>query len=186
MRIVAGKFKGRRLLDSTNLKELRPTTDKNREALFNILENGKFIDEINFSLKNAKILDICCGTGAVAFEALSRGATLAVLVDKNPLHIDLAKKNAKIFALNEEVKFVIGDANNVAINESFDMIFVDPPYASDAAKIVENLVAKKMLHLNSLVIIESQTNEYSISALKLLDSRKYGKSYFSFFMTNRF
>ena len=81
MRIISGKFKGKKLADIANTKGLRPTTDRNREALFNILFSAKFIKEIDFTIKNASILDMCCGTGAVGFEALSHGAKSVLFID---------------------------------------------------------------------------------------------------------
>ena len=182
MRIISGKFKGRKLLDSSHLKELRPTTDMNREALFNILSSGKFIKEINFSIIGAAILDVCCGSGAVAFEAISRGAKSAFLIDKNSKHLDLAKKNADILKIENEIKFYLADAKNLpATNEIYDLIYVDPPYADKASEIIENLVTKNWISKNSLVIIESADSDYGENQLTLLDQRRYGRTYFSFF-----
>ena len=95
MRIITGKFRGRNLLKSDHLKSLRPTTDKNREALFNILSFGKFdkglakglaeglAEGLDFKLIDSKILDLCCGSGSIGFEALSRGAKFITFIDNN-------------------------------------------------------------------------------------------------------
>lgn len=182
MRIISGKFKGRKLADSSHLKGLRPTTDMNREALFNILQSGKFIKQINFSLQDAVILDICCGTGAVAFEALSRGAKSAYLVDINSKHLEIAKENAKILNVEDQVKFSLADAANLSqAKEKFDLVYIDPPYADNASDIIKNLVEKNWIDENSLVIIESSDSNYGENSLALLDQRKYGRTYFSFF-----
>ncbi len=100
MRIICGKHKGRKLLDCYKLKNLRPTTNRNKECLFNLLSSARFLQEIDFKLENCHLLDIFSGSGGVSFEALSRGIKSATLIDKNLDHINLSKKNAKI--INEE------------------------------------------------------------------------------------
>ncbi|MBM5782994.1 MAG: methyltransferase domain-containing protein, partial [Pelagibacterales bacterium] len=109
MRIVAGKFRGKNLVKSDHLKDLRPTTDKNREALFNILSSGKNIKELGFKILNSNVLDVCCGTGAVAFEALSRGANSAFLIDKNQTHLKIVKENILNLGLQNSVEVLAED-----------------------------------------------------------------------------
>jgi len=182
MRIVAGKFKGKKLVDSIHLKELRPTSDRNREALFNILFSAKFIREINFDIVGANFLDICCGTGAVAFEALSRGAKSAFLVDKNVSHLEVTKKNAQILGLENNVKFLLCDALTLQESDAvYDLIYIDPPYSYNVSGLVNNLLEKKIIQKKSLVVIENSDTSFAHESLKLLDCRKYGKTYFSFF-----
>ncbi len=184
MRIVAGKFKGKKLIDSIHLKELRPTSDRNREALFNILFSAKFIKEINFDIVGANVLDICCGTGAVAFEALSRGAKSAFLVDKNMAHLEIAKKNAQILGIESDVKFLLCDA--ISLQESnvdYDLIYIDPPYSYNVSEVIKNLLEKKLAKKKSLIVVETSEENFAQESLKLLDRRKYGKTYFSFFTT---
>ena len=119
MRIVAGKFKGRKLAKSDHLKDLRPTTDRNREALFNILTSGRVVNEAGFNLIDANILDVCCGSGAVAFEALSRGAKLATLIDNNLDHLEIAKKTARDFGIKNEAKILCLDVRKLPENKEF-------------------------------------------------------------------
>ncbi len=182
MRIISGKFKGRKLTESSNLKDLRPTTDKNREALFNILSSAKFLKEIEFDIAKANVLDICCGTGAVAFEALSRGAKSAYLIDNNIQHLEIAKKNAQILGIENEVKFSLSNAKSLSkITLEYELIYIDPPYKIKASEFIKNLLENDIISKNSLVVIESGEDE-KIEELKLLEQRKYGISYFSFYV----
>lgn len=187
MRIIAGKFRGRILTKSDHLKSLRPTTDKNRQALFNILSSAKFIKEIGFEIEGSRILDVCCGSGAIVFEALSRGAKSAVLIDKNRIHLELAKKNSEILCVEKDVRIVAADAKILPKNEEFfDMVFIDPPYEEDYLKIVESLLVSGWIKKKSLVIVEFLTKknfseDIFSEKLKLFELRKYGSTSFGFF-----
>lgn len=183
MRIISGKFKGRNLANFSHFKLLRPTTDRNRETLFNILSSAKFIKETVFSIEGASVLDLCCGSGALAFEALSRGAKCAVLVDNNRNHLELAKKNAKILGLQNEISFIHSELKNLSANEQFfDLVFLDPPYKSEYPVLISDLLNKSWVKTGSLLIIELPTNQtpISFSGLKLLELRKCGRTSFAF------
>jgi len=189
MRIVAGKFRGKNLAKSDHLTSLRPTTDKNREALFNILFAAKFVKEIGFKIDGAAVLDVCCGSGAVAFEALSRGAKSAFLIDNSKEHLDLAKKNSLLLKVENDVEILSADAKKLPQNEKvFDLIFIDPPYAEDYSAIIKNLSEKNWIKKDSLIVIEfDATNEpknFALENFKLLDLRRYGKTSFAFFTTS--
>jgi 16S rRNA (guanine966-N2)-methyltransferase len=163
MRIIAGKFKGRNLAKSDHLKTLRPTTEKNRESLFNILASAKFIKEIGFELADKKILDVCCGSGAVGFEALSRGAKSVVFIDNNLAHLDLVKKNCEILQTENCVKILQADVKKIAKflpknEEFFDLVFIDPPYEEDYELIIQNLLEKCWIKQNSLIVVEFKAN----------------------------
>lgn len=185
MRIVAGKFRGRSLIKSDHLKSLRPTTDRNREALFNILSSAKFARESGFEITNAEVLDLCCGTGAVGFEALSRGAKSVVFIDNNRTHLDVVAQNSKILQVEKETKILCADAKNLPQNnKNFDLIFIDPPYAEDYLSIMSSLLNSGWVSKNSLVVSEFQSNksveEASTKDFELLELRSYGKSSFAF------
>lgn len=185
MRIVAGKFRGKNLAASDHLKALRPTTDKNREALFNILSSAKFIKEIGFQIVGAEVLDLCCGSGAVGFEALSRGAGSVVFLDNNQGHLALTKKNAELLKVEKDVKIICADAKNLPQNEKlFNLIFVDPPYAQDYLAIMTNLLEKGWANKTSLIVVEFQSGaepkNFTQENFQLLDLRKYGKTSFAF------
>ena len=183
MRIVAGKFRGKNLAKSDHLKSLRPTTDKNREALFNILSSAKFIKEIGFKIDGATILDVCCGSGAVAFEALSRGAKSVFLIDNFKAHLDLTKKNSELLKVENEIEIFCADVKNLPKNEKFfDLIFIDPPYAEDYPTIIKNLLEKNWIQKKSLVAVEFKTSmeDFVSPPLQVLDLRHYGKTSFVF------
>lgn len=185
MRIVAGKFRGRNLAKSDHLK-LRPTTDKNREALFNVLNSGKFVKDFGFEIRDAKILDMCCGTGAVGFEALSRGAEFVTFVDLNHEHLEVVKKNAALFRVENSCEILRLDAKKLPENKKqFDLVFVDPPYSEDYSLILKNLLEKNWISEKSLVVIESNgclAPEVPGTYLRLTESRHYGVTSFWFFV----
>jgi 16S rRNA (guanine966-N2)-methyltransferase len=190
MRIVAGKFRGKNLVKSDHLASLRPTTDKNRQALFNILSSAKFISEIGFEISGAEVLDLCCGTGAVGFEALSRGAKAVTLIDNNLSHLEIVKKNAVILGVEKEAKILHLDAKKLPQNQAFfDLVFVDPPYAEDYGAIIENLYEKNWIKKTSLIVVEFEISgelknfhpkNFPLENLYLLDLRRYGKTAFAF------
>ncbi|MBP7710272.1 MAG: 16S rRNA (guanine(966)-N(2))-methyltransferase RsmD [Rickettsiales bacterium] len=189
MRIVAGKFRGKNLAASDHLKSLRPTTDKNREALFNILSSAKFIKEIGFQIVGSEVLDLCCGSGAVGFEALSRGAGSVVFIDNNQGHLALTKKNSELLKVEKDVKIICADAKNLPQNEKlFNLIFIDPPYAAEYLAIMTNLLEKGWANKTSLIVVEFQSDakpqDFASENFQLLDLRKYGKTSFAFFTVN--
>ena len=122
MRIIAGSLKGRVLLEFSKIG-VRPTSDMARESLFNILQNDIY---------GAKFLDLFSGTGAVGIEAYSRGASEVVLNDNSRESITLIKKNLEKLGISGKIKVTSFDAISYlkTSNDKFDIIFVDPPYAS--------------------------------------------------------
>ena len=191
MRIITGKFRGRNLLKSDHLKSLRPTTDKNREALFNILSFGKFdkglakglAKGLDFKLIDSKILDLCCGSGSIGFEALSRGAKFITFIDNNREHLELVKKNAELLKFESDSEIICADARNLLANKNeFDLIFLDPPYSEDSLPIIKNLLEKNFIHEKTLLVVEMKSGKEpeSFSPLTLLETRKYGSTSFNF------
>jgi len=126
MRIIAGKAKGTRLAAPKD-RHVRPTTDRMRERLFNILAHGLE----GFELAGARVLDLFAGTGALGFEALSRGAGYALFIDDNAGARGLIRENAERLAMTGHCKIWrrdaarLGKAGNMP---PFDLIFLDPPY----------------------------------------------------------
>ncbi len=149
MRITAGSAKGRKL--KAVGKEVRPTSAKVREALFNILGSN---------IVGATFLDLYAGTGAVGFEALSRGAGACVFVDTNPLRISLIKKLASEYGFHARVKTYRMKAFSylrkaAAGEDRFDYIFIDPPYQSEEIMLVLPYVAEHaLLKDGGMVIVE--------------------------------
>jgi 16S rRNA (guanine966-N2)-methyltransferase len=188
MRIVAGKFRGRKLVDCEKLKTLRPTTDKNREAFFNILQSAKFLKDLNFSLIDCNFLDLCCGSGAVGLEAISRGAKKVFFVENNYPHLEILRKNIELLKVENQTKILAENVKNLNyLNEDFNLIFLDPPYDENYQEIVENLLAKKYLNPQTLMVVEFEAKKFKkfegffIKNFEILDQRVYGISLFGFF-----
>lgn len=192
MRIISGKFKGKKILSDLKSKDLRPTTDFNRENLFNILSSPKFIEKFNFNIQDSSIIDLCCGTGAVGFEFLSRGAKKAIFVDSNFRHLEIAKKNAQNFDLKNAVFFAEIDVKNSKIltkflekQNDFNAIFIDPPYQENYEIILDNIknCATGFLE-NALIIVEfssgNKISNYFIDNFEIVEIKKYGKISFAF------
>lgn len=192
MRIISGKFKGKKILSDTKSKELRPTTDFNRENLFNILLSQKFAEKFNFDLKDSTIIDLCCGTGAVGFEFLSRGAKKVTFVDNNFRHLEIVKINAQNLGLVNEVRFTEMDAKNSKIFSKFigkqndvNAIFIDPPYNENYEAIFENIKNSKASFLEDLLIIVeftsgSKVSDYFADNFDIVEIKKYSKTSFAF------
>jgi 16S rRNA (guanine966-N2)-methyltransferase len=167
VRVVAGELKGRRLASPPRRSaEVRPTSDRAREALFQILGD----------VSGARVLDLFAGTGALAIEALSRGAARAVLVDSDPR---LARRNVEQLALSERCEIVRADALRYLerAEEDFDLVLCDPPYAM-ASRIgpdLERLVPRRLAPDGRLVV-ESPVREPVDLDLPKLAERRFGEA----------
>ncbi len=188
MRLISGKFRGRKLIDCEKLKTLRPTTDKNREALFNILQSAKFLKDLDFSLIDCNFLDLCCGSGAVGLEAISRNAKKVFFVENNYQHLEILRKNIELLKVENHTKILAENVKNLnSLNEDFDLIFLDPPYDENYQEIVENLLEKKYLKPQTLLVVEFEAKKFQIyeefftKNFEILDQRNYGISLFGFF-----
>ncbi len=124
MRVIAGRLRGRRLKSPT-WSGLRPTSDRLRETLFNVLGSR---------VQGARVLDLCAGTGAVGIEALSRGAVHVTLVDADPRACRLAAANLAVCGLDEGYAIVRSTVEEAEarLTTPFDIVFVDPPYDDPA------------------------------------------------------
>nr|WP_325219245.1 16S rRNA (guanine(966)-N(2))-methyltransferase RsmD [uncultured Oscillibacter sp.] len=122
MRVITGSARGRRLLELEGL-ETRPTTDRVKEGVFSALQ---------FDMEDRRVLDLFAGTGQMGIECLSRGAASAVFVDRRKDAAQLVKKNLALTNLQDRARVVNGDslAFLAGTRETFDLVFLDPPYAS--------------------------------------------------------
>ena len=154
MRIIAGEFRGRRL-SSPPGRDVRPTSDRARESLFNILEHGEP------PVRGARFLDLFCGTGAVGLEALSRGAAEVVLVESDPHALRIAKRNLERLGTPENVRLLRQDATRLGPAPSaFDIVFLDPPYHSGlAAPALERLRRGGWLAPGARIVVELASKE---------------------------
>lgn len=175
LRIIAGKYRSR-ILEQPPLSITRPTIDRAREALFNIIQNN---------IENSIVLDCFAGSGAFCFEAVSRGATKAIAIEKNPIAFAIIQKNLEKLNINNmEVKNM--DSLNYlehAKNIQFDFIYLDPPYKLDVLKQCLDLIAKnQLLKKYGKIIIETNidTTIDAPNELIIIDERIYGKTKFIF------
>lgn len=150
MRIIAGKFRSR-IIKTPKSDKTRPTTDKTRESLFNII--GPYFDGGNF-------LDLFAGSGAVALEAISRGFQQAICIDKNYEAIKVIKTNINDLKVQDDVKVFKGDYRKVLsmLNGSiqFNCVYIDPPYRfQDMQIIMESMIKNDLLSPNALLIVET-------------------------------
>ena len=169
MRIIAGKYRAKKLFTPEN-KEVRPTSDRAREAVFSIIYSRLG------SLSGCKVLDIFAGTGAFGFEALSRGAESICFIDKD---VKLVRKNLNLFDKEiSKVKVICSDALCLPPALSgYNLIFSDAPYAQDLSqKALEEAAAKGWIEENALCLVETRKDEELnlSSAFKLTDTRMYG------------
>lgn len=178
MRIVSGKFKGRRITAPGNLP-VRPTTDMAKEALFNILNNDYYFDQIS-------VLDLFSGIGSISLEFASRGTTDVVSVDAHNGCVKfLEKMNTE---LETGIQTVKSDAFSFLekTNRKFDVIFADPPYEMEEfkfEKLVSLVFDRDLLNTGGTLIIE-HSRQTNISGHPNFDKvRKYGSNVFSFFRT---
>jgi 16S rRNA (guanine966-N2)-methyltransferase len=189
VRIVSGIARGRTLHSPPpNERTIRPTSDKAREALFNIL--GRTVD-------GANVLDLFAGTGALGLEAFSRGAASVVFVDVDRKALELIRRNiSRLFntpAHSEKLQVVANDLTGNLWQdnlrrfapEGFDLIFADPPYGQNLSlAILVTLDKSAMLAENGMLVIEERFNTAlpeELPRLRLVDQRRYGEAGLRFY-----
>lgn len=179
MRIISGKYKGRRISPPKGLP-VRPTTDMSKEALFNVLNNY-------FTFNELKVLDLFAGTGNISFEFASRGSENITSVDADFGCIKFIKQIAQEFDFNiasiksDVFKFL--EKNTT----SYDIIFADPPYGLDQAtfeKIVTMVFEKELLQEDGMMVIEHSKYTKMDHLINFSFQKTYGGSFFSFFELN--
>ncbi len=179
MRIVGGRHRGRQLETPDDLP-IRPTSDRARESLFNILEHGRFAAGGLSPIRGARVLDAFCGTGALGLEALSRGAAHAVFLDKDPAVLRLARRNAARLGDTASATFLLADATQPPSAEApCSLVFLDPPYEQDVVgPTLAALAGKGWLAPGAIVVAETgrRSNPANINGLEVADERRYGKA----------
>jgi len=178
MRIIAGKFRGRRL--TTTLGEaVRPTSDRAREALFSILAHGDLKGDGTELPQGVAVCDAFCGSGALGLEALSRGATHATFIDNSRDALTAAKTNAEALGVMAQCHFILGDACKPPAlkGNPQSLIFLDPPYGSELAGPALVAIEKAgWLNSDSLAVVEVAAAEPFEAPERwfLKDERRYG------------
>ncbi|MEW6188527.1 MAG: 16S rRNA (guanine(966)-N(2))-methyltransferase RsmD [Actinomycetota bacterium] len=179
MRVIAGIAKGRKLVAPKG-REVRPTADRIKEALFDILEE---------KIKESKVLDLYAGAGSLGIEALSRGAEFAVFVDDNPSSIRVLKRNLEHTGFSQKARIL---KNKVEVivkrlleeNEEFNLIFLDPPYKINVVELSSVLNKNAgFLAPEGVAVLEhsSRRAPIPIENLEIQFTRRYGDTALSFY-----
>lgn len=175
MRIIAGSLKGRKLHTPEN-DAIRPTSDRTRESVFNLLMHGQFGGE---AIIGQRVADLCCGTGAVGLEAISRGASMAQCVDLSKKALELAKQNALHCGVVQQAHFLQADITKLpAMTQPFALVFMDPPYAKNLlAQTYDGLQKGGWLAQGSLLVVEQppQAELPELAGAEHVMTREYGK-----------
>ena len=175
MRIISGKARGTKLYTLEG-NATRPTLDRVKESVFNILHND---------IENSTVLDLFSGSGAIGLEFLSRGAKRAVLCDNSKDAIKIIKQNVQKTHFEE-----IAEVYNIEFtklieklqNQKFDIIYIDPPYVTDFIKIsIEMIIEYKLVNENTKIIVETDDetrilNQIEKMDVEITDKRKYGRA----------
>ena len=183
MRIVAGRHRGRPLMAPPG-EEIRPTSDRARESLFNILAHGRLAQPDGTSpLAGAVVLDAFCGTGALAMEALSRGAAAAILIDNNPSALAIVRANLRALGEEAHATMVLADALEPPAKGPAQapatLVFLDPPYRSGlGAPALAALDQRGWIAPEAVVVVETDARDALAppAGFTLLDERRYGKA----------
>jgi 16S rRNA (guanine966-N2)-methyltransferase len=185
MRITAGKFGGRTLVPPPDAR-VRPTSDKVRQAIFNILTHADF--GAGFALEGARVADIFAGTGAMGIEALSRGASFCLFVDDAAESRALIRQNVEALALTGATKIWRRDGSKLGemaagAGGPFELVVLDPPYRKGlVAPALAELLHGGWLTQNAIVVAETAADEAvpPLDGFAVLDERVYGETRVSF------
>ncbi|HEY6874075.1 MAG TPA: 16S rRNA (guanine(966)-N(2))-methyltransferase RsmD [Geobacteraceae bacterium] len=184
MRVISGSARGRKLLTPKN-DRIRPTADRVKESLFNILavQTG--------NLAGLKVLDVFAGTGNLGIEALSRGAAEAVFIDENREAASLVKKNLELTGLDGKGRVLQKEALAALKmlgtgTTPFGLVFLDPPYRKGlAGQVMEFLAGSALIDENTVVVAETAAREdlpEAFGRLRQFDRRVYGDTAIAFYM----
>lgn len=180
MRVISGTHKGRKLA-SFRGRRIRPTADRVREAVFNIL---------NLPWATREVLDLFAGTGGLGIEALSRGAARVVFIEQHPRALDVLEKNLRTLGLSgrsEILRTGVEEGMRVLVRkrQAFDVAFLDPPYGSGLADSALHLLARgAIIRDGGVVVAEHHFRDPVLSTYDMLvlsDRRRYGETAISFF-----
>lgn len=175
MRIISGQFKGKPLI-SPEGTEIRPTSDRTREALFNLLMH---MDDC--PVTDQSVLDLCCGSGALGLEALSRGAAHCSFIDNAPASLRLAQQNIDLLGVASRAKTIQANASQLpGAPQPVALVMMDPPYRHET--IVQSAGAslreRGWIRAGSIISIEQffKAPTPELSGCEIIKQRKYGKS----------
>jgi 16S rRNA (guanine966-N2)-methyltransferase len=172
VRIIGGKHRGHRLIAPAG-RSTRPTSDRVRESIFNILAH-------RVAIEGSRVLDLFAGSGALGFEALARGARFCLFVESDAGARAVIRRNADALGMTGMCKIWRRDATQLgssAPQAPFDLVFIDPPYGKDlGSAATASLLKGQWLVQDAMIVLEESTR--SVLAippqLELVDSREYG------------
>ncbi|MCA0963471.1 16S rRNA (guanine(966)-N(2))-methyltransferase RsmD [Salipiger bermudensis] len=178
MRIIAGDWRGRPLTSvgkGDPRAHLRPTTDRVRESLFNMLGGGRFGEPF----EGARVLDLFAGTGALGLEALSRGAETCTFVDDGRKAQSLLRDNIRLLGCGDRARLIARDATRLPPAEAAcDLVFLDPPYGKDlGARALSAARAGGWIAPEALIVWEESAPQPAPEGFALLDTRRYGDTH---------
>lgn len=182
MRIIGGEFRGRALTSvgkGDAGAHLRPTTDRVRESLFNVLMGGRYGDPIS----DARVLDLFAGTGALGLEALSRGAAQVTFVENGRKGQSLIHGNIELCAAQARCKVLGRDATRLATNPDapYDLVFLDPPYAKSLGEAALNrAIQHGWIAKGALILWEESAEITPPHGCKLVEIRGFGGTNIAF------
>ena len=182
MRVISGKARGTKLF-SLDGEKTRPTLDRVKESVFNIIQN-----EINESV----FLDLFSGSGAISIEAASRGAKKVIACDKSKDAVRIIKRNIEKTHMEEKISVYNDDYQECLKkikNTKFNLIYLDPPYKTDYAfKAIRLILELNIIDNNSIIIVETDDeeilNKIEKENIQIIDKRKYGRALITFIKNN--
>ena len=179
MRIISGKFKGKKILEPKDIKT-RPLKDLTKESIFNILQHS---NKIKINIEKSNVLDIFSGVGSFGLECLSRGVLKVTFIENYKKVLPILKKNLDNFKLVNNYKIIesnVYEHNTFKIlKDKFDIIFLDPPYKDDNLKLVFDFIQKENILNNEGIIILHRHKNTKIEIplnFKIIEEKKYGIS----------
>ena len=172
MRIIGGKYRGK-VLASFKGSDIRPTADRVKESLFNILAP---------EISGANVLDLFCGSGSVGLEAISRGADYVVFNDVSKDSLAVLKKNCAALRVDPKIYNLDFKELLSVLDVTFDVIYIDPPSKSGFGREALSIIAKRsLLNTGGVAVFESDRPFEGEVGLVPYDERKYGATYLTFF-----
>lgn len=172
MRIISGCRRGHKLHEFAG-SDVRPTTDRVKEAIFNLIQ---------FNVPDAVVLDMFAGSGALSFEALSRGAQRAVLIDSDKNSVAIIKKNIRELKFEDLCEVRTQSCLDFAktCKDKFDIIFLDPPYNKGFIEpVLTSIYENDLLSGEGIIVLESDDTDFKseFSGFQILKQKRYGRTY---------
>ena len=177
MRIISGKFKGRRFYPPADNWPTRPTTDFAKEGIFNILNN-------HFDFEELKVLDLFGGTGNHTYEFISRGSNDVTYVDKHAPAVRFVRETAQKLDIEPQLRIIQGDVFRfiASAHETYDYIFAGPPYGMPALDTLpDKIFSRPILRAEGWFVLEHNPNHKFDKHPNFYQVRNYGKTIFSIF-----